>query len=291
MDTELQRYYKKKVYGGRSTVARILDFIALRAFLLFFLFIIILYLSLSVIVSLLMSIFLTIAISIAFVLISRRKTQRYIKKDILRLKQKCMLEKLTFMNANEYSQYINRMLDNSIKDIALVDDGFTGFYKESLIYVFHNHPSKEYGVVEILKIYRDYKDSKKIIILSLSEFSEDAKKMCRSLPIEIELVGGEKILKLAEKASLLPDEQAAEKSAEEEMRETIVTLETLRKSALSKVKVKGYVICGIVIMCWPLITGFRIYYPIIAVACFVLAIISYRRSKQFEEESSDIGIT
>jgi hypothetical protein len=45
MNTRLLKYYKKKMRGGRTLVARTVDFIFLRAFLFFIIFVIVLYLS------------------------------------------------------------------------------------------------------------------------------------------------------------------------------------------------------------------------------------------------------
>lgn len=286
MDTKLLRYYKKKLYGGRSLIARASDFIMLRVFLLFFIFIIVLYLSLSAIVALLISIFLTTAISLLILVMNRKKVEKYITNDLKRLKQKCLLEKLTLMDVKEYIDYINALFEGKIGDIELTSDGFHGRIDDDIIRVFHNHPSSECGVPEVLGIYRLFGDNKNITILSLSEFSADAIKMCCALPVKVDTVGGKKILEMAEKAGMLPDEDEAQANAVREMNETAITFEDAKNAALAKTKVKGYIICGIIIMCWPLVTGFRIYYPVIAVVCFVLAAVSYKTSKRHEKESS-----
>lgn len=289
LDPKLLRFYKKKLYGGRSIAARITDFIAFRLFLLFVIFIAVLYLSLSTTVALLIAIFLTTAASLALTAYNRKKTERFILKDILRLKRKCLLEKLTFMGSDEFAQYINRLLDGSIKNITITGDGFYGVLKDRCIYALHCHPSSECGVSDVLRIIRSNK-SGDILILSLSEFSNEVKAMCSSLAFSVELMCGKDVLSLADKMGMLPDENEAQKSAEKEMKQNILTLEQVKDSAFSKTKIKGYIICGIVIMCWPLISGFRIYYPIIAIACFAMALLTYRKSKK-TKESSDIGIS
>lgn len=290
MDAKLLRYYKKKMHGGRSIAARVTDFVVFRLFMLFIIFIIVLYLTLSTTAALLIAVFLTAAASLAMTIYNRKKAEKYILKDMTRLKQKCLLERLTFMKAGEYSEYINSLLGGRLKNVSFDDDGLSADYKEKSVYVFHCHPGSECGVSDVLKIIRSY-GGRDMLILSLSEFSRDAKTMCKSLPYGVELLGGKSILSLAEKADMLSGEEEAEKHAEKEMKDTIKTLEDVKSSAFSKAKIKGYIICGIVIMCWPLVTGFRIYYPIISIICFAMAFLTYRRSKPQGKESSDIGIS
>ncbi len=289
-NTKLLRYYKKKLYGGRSLAARVSDYIMLRIFLLFFIFIIILYLSLSTVVAMLISVFLTTAISLILLVFNRKRIEKFILSDLKKLKQKCLLEKLTLMNKKDYTEYISSLFEGRISDIETTAEGFTGKLDNDIIYVFHNHPSSECGVSEVLRIYRELGDAKNITIVSLSEFSADAVKMCAVLN-KIIIIDGKKILEMAEKAGMLPDEEEARANALKEMSETAVTLEDARNAALGKTKIKGYIICGIVIMLWPLVTGFRIYYPIISIICFILAAVSYRSSKRRAKESSNANIS
>lgn len=278
MDSKLIRYYNKKASGGRSVLARVIDLIMFRVFIFFFLFMIFLYITLSLITSLLISLFLTAAISISLALYRRKKIEKYITADIERLKNKCLLEKLTFMNAKEYAEFMDKIFDKEIEDKKFENDNFSGIYGKSHAYVFHNHPGSECSVNDVLRVYRALK-CEKLFIFSLSEFSEDAKMMCKKLPEEIILIGGKKILEAANKKGLMPDESEAESDVLKEMSEKIITFENLRSNALSKTKIKGYIICGIVIMLWPFVAGFEVYYPLIAMLCFIFALITYRKSK------------
>lgn len=283
MNHRLLRYYKKKLYGGKSIIARIIDLLFFRAVLLLVLFIIFIYLSRSLTVALLISIFITAALSLVITIYKRKKVVSFMKKDILRVKQKCLLETLTFMSKDEYKNYINKMFDNALENIEYVGDGFTAQYEKKRMYVFHNHPSSKCEAAAILSVFRLFKKRCGIIIISLSKFSEDAKKMCVNLPVGIELISGEQMLRIASEKGLMPSEEIAQGNAKKEMDETLVTFEKFKKTAFSRVKIKGYIICGIAIMCWPLFSGFRFYYPIIAIVCFALAIFTYRKNKQGKE--------
>ena len=287
MNKKLRRYYKKKMHGGRSVVARTIDFLVFRIMLLFSLFVLIFYLSRSITAGLFISVFLTVAVSLVITVFKRKKTQKYIQNDMQRIRQKCLLETLTFMTANEYAEFINRMFDNDLKDICMTNDGFIAEYHNMPMYVFHNHPSSQCEASDILYVFRMHKESKKIIVLSLSDMSDNAKKLCLSLPVKIEFVSGKKVLKIANDKDLMPDKKSAEENAEKEMNETIITFEAIKKTTFGQTKIKGYVVCGIIAMCWPFIAGFKFYFPIISMGCFALAILTYRKNKQ-AKESSDI---
>ena len=290
MNAKLNRYYRKKMSGGRSLAARTIDFVLFRFFLVFSLFLLFLYFSRSTTVSILISVFITAAVSLAVMIYKRKKAQRFMEKDMIRIKQKCLLETLTLMSTNDYAAYINKVLGPGLENIECRENGFSAEYQGVQAFVFHNHPSSKCEAADILSVYRVLKDSAKIMVISLSGFSDDAKMFSANLPAEITLVSGKEILKMAEEKGLMPNEQAAEEKAEKEMNEALITLENIKNATFGKRKIKGYVVCGVCIMIWPLVTGFRIYYPIIAMICFILAIIAYKKNRQ-GKESSDIPIS
>ena len=229
MDARLRRYYGKKIHGGRSLAARAVDFVMLRAFLFMLIGVIIFYLSFSVAVSVIMSLFLTAAVSMAVSLLNRKREEALIKKDMQRLKEKCMLQKLTFMPAREYADFIGKALDCGLKNVIPREEGFFAECEDFAIFAFQNHPGCECGANDVLKILRE-KNGGRIMIAALSGFSDDAKKMCAALPSEIKFIDGKEILELAKKKELLPDEREAERDAEKEMNASLVTFETVRKN-------------------------------------------------------------
>ena len=285
MDRKLILYYKRKLYGGRSTAARFIDFIVLRVVVLFVIFLTLLFFSRSITVSLLISVFITLAVSFALALFRQRRIRRFIEKDMDRIKRKCLLEELTILDAAGFEEYITRLFEG-LTEIKPLEDGFMATRENVLYYVMHNHPNSVCDIDTALKIYRQLRADS--VVISLGDFNEAAKTFFSGQ--KIKLISGKMILKAAAQKDMLPDEDTAQQKAHYEMRETIVTIDKLKGSAFSKSKIKAYILCGLIITCWPLVTGFRIYYPIIAVFCFVMAAITYRKSKM-HEESHGIGIT
>ncbi len=279
MNKRLLRYYKKKMYGGRSLAARLIDLVFFRAVIFIILFFAAFYILRSLTLALLISVFITAAVSFAVAIIKRKKALKFMEKDLLRIKKKCLLETLTFMSKEEFAKYINSLFENKFEKIELTSDGFTAQYDKKAAYVLHNYPSGKCEAERVLAILRSFEKNKDVLIISLCEFTEDAKKMCARLPGRIELIPGSEVLKIAGERKMLPDEKTAQENAKKEMEEKIITFEEFKKTAFSRVKIKGYIICGIAIMCWPLISGFKFYYPLIALLCFALAIFTYKKSK------------
>ncbi len=288
MDAKLMRYYRKKTYGGRTLLARIVDFIIFRLLIVFVVFLVLLYFSHSTTVSLLISVFITAALSISLMIFNRRRVRRYIEKDMQHIKEKCLLEALTFMNSDEYAAYLNKLFEG-LNDITMTHSGFYAKKNGSIVYAFHNHPSAKCNVSDVLEVLRMFHD-KPLILISLSDFSAEAKMLCAGAQCDVTYISGLSILELAAKKEMLPDEEAAALRAEKEMNASIVTLDKVKESTLSRAKVKRYMICGVIVTIWPLITGFQFYYPIIAVLCFVLAILAYRKSHE-TQETTDTGIS
>lgn len=289
MNSRLRRHYMKKIYGGRSSLARLLDFILLRALVLTGLFLLILQLFRSLTGAILISSFLTLAISLALHSFRVKRIERCIKKDLQKLREKCLLEQLALMEPAAYAAYMARLFDG-LENISWTDAGFCAEKGNARVFVFHNHPSAECDVGIMLGVLRENR-GRALNIVSLSAFSQEAKNLCGNWEQPIILTDGKEVLALAKKADMLPDEKAAQQRAEKEMNDTVQTLSKIKDAALSRGKVRGYMICGIAALIWPFVTGFRFYYPIIAALCFLLAVLAHRKAQRSEEDSQSIGLS
>jgi hypothetical protein len=158
------------------------------------------------------------------------------------------------------------------------------------LYVFHNHPMSQNSVNDVLLAYRALGSASELVIVSLAAFSKDAKSFSSSFEKTVTLISGDDVLKLAEKKGMLPDDDIANEKVHKEMSEAFVTMKKIKNAAFNRVKIRAYIFCGIVILCWPLISGFRFYYPIIAAVCFILAAVSYRKSRDTAKQEG-IGIS
>ena len=287
MDAKLKRYYRKKMSGGRSLIARVADFIMLRIVILSVIFVIMLQWSRSLVVSVTVAALITAAVSLLIYTFRMKKTEKFFEKDLQRIREKCMLETLTLMNEHEFVEYM-ACLFPGLKSVHPVPGGFLADYKGLCMAVLHNHPRSECGVSEIVGAYRLCKDETRIAVVSLSDFADDAKRLAESASIT--LINGSEVLRIAGEKEMMPDEVSAEKRAKHEMEEAAVSMERVRRFAFSRAKVKAYILCGLVTLIWPFFGVWRIYYPIISVLCFIFAFVSYRRGKH-TQESVGIDVT
>ncbi|MFA5675102.1 MAG: hypothetical protein WDA65_01130 [Christensenellales bacterium] len=284
MNSKVYGCYLKKMYGGRTAFARFFDFVMLRALLLTGLFLLFLHFSKSLTTALLVSIFLTMAVSIFLFTYRTKKAERYIKKDIADLKRKCLLESLTLMDLNEFAGYMGRLF-GGFKETSYINGGFFAENEDGYFFALHNHPGTKCDTDNIIEILRGNR-GKKITIISLSEFTNAAKALCKYEGYSVKLIGGAEVLAIASKADMLPDESAAQKKAEEEMEYNIITISKIKDAAVSQKKVKAYTLCGLAAVFWPFVTGFKFYYPVIAAACFFLAAVSRRKSRDSKGSAS-----
>jgi hypothetical protein len=250
--------------------------------ILIVLFIVMLQWSHSLKVAMPVSLLLTVAFSILLAIFRRRKAEKFYKLDLQKLREKCLLESLTLMNAAEYAEYMSRLFPG-LNDVQYFTNGFTAELNGGKIIVLHNHPKSSCGVPEIVEAYRLCKDADAISIVSLSDFAEDAKIFAKS--VSAELISGGEVLRIACDKGLLPDEKSAEQRAKQEMEAAAVSFERVKRSALNKTKVRAYIYCGLITMVWPLIGGWRIYYPVISVLCFTLAYISHKKGKDAQKNA------
>ncbi len=287
MDARLRRYYRKKMSGGRSIIARIIDFLLIRVSMLIVLFLLMLQWSHSLAVAIPVAVLVTLAAGIAMHAYGNRKAEKYFKKDLQRIREKCLLETLTLMNLHEYVGYMEKLF-GSLSDVEAIQGGFLAERKGMRMVVLHNHPSGSLTAQKTVEAYRLCKEDKTAAVVSLSEFDADAKKFAEG--VGLILVSGRDVLRIAQEKSMLPDEDSAEERAKQEMEETIISMERIKRSAFSRTKIRAYIFYGIIAMLWPLLGGWRFYYPIIALLCFVMAFVSYKRGKQIQE-SPDIDLT
>jgi len=287
MDARLKRHYQKKMSGGRSIIARAVDFLIVRLVILVTLFIVMLQWSHSLTVSITVSVLITLAVCLTMYVYRRKKAEKYFEKDMQRIREKCLLESLTLMNLNEYITYMGRIFPG-MEGVEPTGHGFLADYKAFRMVVLHNHPSDNLSASQAVDAYRLGKGAQKIALVSISGFTSDAKKFADS--VSMALIPGREVLRIAEEKELLLDRQGAEDRAQQEMEETVISMESVRRSAFSRTKVKAYIFCGLVCMIWPLFGIWRIYYPIIAVLCFILAYFAYKRGKHLQE-STGIDLT
>ena len=129
--------------------------------------------------------------------------------------------------------------------------------------------------------------AKNCCLLSTSTYVDDAKAFSDRLGIHFVLLGQQELLSYAD-IYIDASEQNIRKMLHEDMHKFYHKTK-LRYSAFAPNKYRAYLTCAFFLICWYFLFRLSILYPIAALICCILAILSYRntRKQQFKEESSD----
>lgn len=283
MQRHVMTYYKKKLYKGRSGFARAADFLFLRLFFFAATYLVCIYSFRMIWLSVLLAALLTAALSFALQIYKRFKLKKFIDRELSRLKKECLLENIVMMGALEYRLLMKSMLKNlNCTGIAAVKGGYQAGRDGKTVFAkaFFIHPSEKVSANEVLTAYKTAKEkyTDGLVLLTPSEFNKEAQIFAKRQE-NITLIQSEDFLDLALKSGFEINDNEASQKAYDAICKNAVTPDDIREAALSKGKAKAYMLCGIFALAWSYISGFKFYYPIIAIACFVLAFYIQRREQ------------
>lgn len=282
---ELQRqvytYYKRKMYKGRSMAARAADFLFLRLFFLAAAYVVLLYFLRIMWLSAVLSALLTVSLSLALQIYKNLRLNRYIGAEMEKLKKECLLEKIVMMDNAGYRRMVKKMLKNmGFEKAAASTIGFEAEKNGEKYFVkaFFLHPSEKAGVNETLNAFKlgIKTGALKVLLLSPSGFTREAEVFAKRHE-NIELIKSERFLNLAIEAGFKTSDEEAGEAALNAIRQNAVTPDDIKEGALQRGKAKAYMLCGILALVWSYIAGFQIYYPIIAMGCFLIAFYIHRK--------------
>jgi len=137
----------------------------------------------------------------------------------------------------------------------------------------------------VLSAYKLAQEKEKlhIFIFSASDFSTEAESLANRLRgIDIRLITPAELIKMGVVDSLIDDDTLATLIAKElELRRE--KRAQMRKQPFLPSKVKGYLIAAGILIIATFITGYKVYYPMLASVCVSLAILSWWFSRKREK--------
>jgi len=289
LQRQVYTYYKKKLYKGRSTVARAADFIFLRLFFFMAVYVISIYLTRMIWVSVLLAVLLTAALTFGLHIYKRYRLKKFMDTELASLKKECLLEKIVMMHSNDYRTLTKSILSNlGYEDIAVAKEGYQARKEGQRCFAraFFLHPSEKVGVNEVLGTYKSAKDKncQQVILLTPSEFNKEAQIFAKRQE-NITLIESKEFLDLAIKSGFTVNDEEAGEAAMQAIRTNAVTPDDIREATLGKGKAKAYMLCGIFALVWSYISGFQFFYPIISLVCFGLAFVIHRREQASEKKA------
>lgn len=283
MQRYVTAYYKRKLYKGRSGFARAADFVFLRLFFFAAVYLVCIYSFRMIWLSVLLAALLTAALSFGLQIYKGFNLNKFMNRELSRLKKECLLENIVMMGALEYRILIKVMLKNlNCTGITAIKGGYLAAREGKTVFAkaFFIHPSEKVNANEVLTAYKTAKEktATQFILLTPSEFNKEAQIFAKRQE-NIILIQSDEFLDLAVKSGFEINDEEANQKAYDAIRKNAVTPDDIREAALSKGKAKAYMLCGIFALVWSYVSGFRLYYPIIAIACFVLAFYIHRREQ------------
>ncbi|MGI6150620.1 MAG: hypothetical protein ACOYIR_01550 [Christensenellales bacterium] len=222
---------------------------------------------------------------------------RFVKQHTDALKKQALLEHLMVLPPNGVMDIL-LSADPSLSGIhgvAVCENGFVARLpnnRKRMCALLQKYPSEKVSASEILELHRraNAECCLELWIYSTAEYSAEAKAVAKNNEINAKLSSPEELIALADRLELLPDEHAVESAVDERIREKQRARERLRKNAFLPAATQRYILCAAGIMAASLITGYRIYYTLMAGLCLTFAAISWQngRAKSREKPSADI---
>jgi hypothetical protein len=263
--------------------ARAADFLFLRLFAFAAAYLVFIYTLRIIWLSIFLSTMLVASLTIALHIWKGLRLDKFVALELSKLKKECLLEKIVMMDAAGYRSLTKKILHNlGYGDVKGTQAGYIGKKDGETVFAkaFFLHPSEKVGANEILNAYKQALKLhiEHITLLTPSEFNKEAEIFAKRQE-HVTLIQSEEFLGLAIDAGFAVNDEEANAAAADAIRKNAVTPEDIREAALKKGKAKAYMLCGIFALAWSYISGFHFYYPIIAVACFVLAYFIHRREQ------------
>lgn len=223
---------------------------------------------------------------------------KFVSRHTKALKRQALLEHLMVLPPNGVMDIL-LSADPSLSGIhgvAVCENGFVARLpngKKRMCALLQKYPSEKVSASELLELHRraDAECCLELWVYSTANYSAEAEAVAKNSEINAKLSSPEELIALADRLELLPDEHAVECAVDARIREKQRAREGLRKSAFLPAAAQRYIICAAGIMAASLITGYRIYYTLMAGLCLAFAAISWQngREKTKEKSSADAG--
>ena len=264
MDKELRQYYKQRQHGGRGTAARVLDGVILRAVFAAGCY---LWFRHNVANDLIV-IFLTALTTLLFLAALRLYRQLSFEKFVLREKERLsdvvLCERLMLLPKQEFHALCKR--------IAALLPGF-----EQAHFVSTQRAS-QLTEDDILSAYHAAQKAgaSALVVFSLSGCKDQARALIARLPIRVELVETSMLLRMARQ---LEGYAVVDADVETHIR-SLMSAQRERRARMQAEPfgakhAKKYLICAIVLTLSSFITGYALYYRLLAGVCLLLSATSY----------------
>ena len=263
---KLINYYKRKMYGGRSMVARVVDFIALRLILF-----VCMYLWFKSTVSNgIMAVLLALAtlgfLCVAIELIKSIRLDRFLSKERRRIGGELLRKKLLLFTKDEQLEHIRKF-------VKAHPDTFSDHH---LIYTACKAaPVSEDDILCACRAARN-RGCTMITVFHTSEIDKHATLACSGYQeLRFQFVRLEVILSEEEKRRLIPKDAEIDKSILEELRLQKARRKETASLAFSSGRTWYYLLAAAGLFAASFFVKYPLYYRMVAAACVSFGTISF----------------
>lgn len=260
MEKQIRRYYKQKQSGGRSTAARIADGVVLRLILAFACY---LWFQ-SNVKNQLVAIALTVAtmglLFLALGLYRGLAFEKFVNKERERLRDVVLRERLLLLSEEEFRALCLQITDRrgETEQVHLrCSQRASALDEDAILDAFHAAQAK---------------DARTLILCTLSPLTAKATAILKRLPVEAICITQDQVLKEARG-------MAGYAVTDEDIEDYIVKEQSVRDARRKRMqtqpfasgRTKKYLICAAVLFAASFVTGYALYYRLLAGLCVLLA--------------------
>jgi hypothetical protein len=272
---KILNYYKKKMYHGRSIVARAFDFFALRLIFAFSCYLWFLYMVHNQVLSVVLSVIALLMFSVAAQLLQSIRLDKFIAREHRRLQQDCLAEQMILMTRAEFyalAESCAPLLDG----VRKTEKGFTLGGEPCLLYTVQRVTPTDSNI--LLKAYHAARRQlmSRILLFSSSDIAPEAKAFAKRLTeVKIKLIEPKVILEYAEKLGLFASAEQMEEKILKEHAQEKQKRRQVQALPFAAGRAGRYVIAAAALYVLSFVTQYTLYYRMLAGACASFAGISW----------------
>lgn len=285
-------YYKRRMSGGKSPVARALDFVALRA--LFFAACLLYFRSVAnnLAVSLFLAAVATAVLCIVLHLVNQWRLDRFILRQRQRLYEQYLRERLMLLPRDEFLLYAHKHL-NTLPGYRAKEGEVTFRGKPCRVHVIQQ--PEPLGPGALLGAYQAARaaGAARLAVFSAGPVPEATYAFCRRImDVAVEVFPPEALVKLLSQQREPDEEQRIDAIIQGEIDAERAERQERLRSPVGSGRARRYLFAAGILLVGSFFTAYAIYYRIASGLCLCLAIVTailqHRRMTKppVEEESS-----
>lgn len=276
MDRDVKRYFKQQQSGGRSGAARALDGIMLRLVFAAACYLWFRYNIENNVAVILLTAVTTLLFLAAAQLWREISFDRFVQREQERLSDAVLRERLLLLPTEAFNELCKRIM----AQMPDMDDAF-------LWCAQHAAPLTE---DDILAAYRDAQSENalRLTVCSLSPCSAAACALISRLPIHADCMKPELLLRMARQAegySVSKDDLETHIHSSQSARKERRT--SMQAQPFASGRSKKYLLCAAVLIAASFLTGYALYYRLLAGLCLLLSASSYMLNRPLAVQTAE----